>query len=60
VRERGPEATPYKTLKDYTLTTPGGCKIVINGELSLVNGTFTGTVKVSGNSCPINGEFEFK
>ena len=55
-----PQPTPYKTLKDYTLTTPGGCKIVVNGELGIVAGTFTGTVKISGKGCPITGEFEFK
>ena len=55
-----PQVTPFKTLKDYTLTTPGGCKIVVNGELGIVSGTFTGTVAISGKGCPITGTFEFK
>ncbi len=55
-----PQVTPYKVLKDYTLTTPGGCKIVVNGDLGIVAGTFTGTVTISGKSCPITGTFEFK
>ena len=55
-----PQPTPYKVLKDYTLTTPGGCTIVVNGDLGIVAGTFTGTVKITGKSCPITGTFEFK
>jgi hypothetical protein len=55
-----PQPTPYKTLKDYTLTTPGGCKIVVNGELGVLAGTFTGTAAISRKGCPITGTFEFK
>lgn len=48
-------------LKDYTITTPGGCTLVVNGELTLgKNKTFKGTIKLSG-SCPLpNGTYEFK
>ncbi|MEZ5665887.1 MAG: hypothetical protein R3F55_00295 [Alphaproteobacteria bacterium] len=47
-------------LENFTLTTPGGCTIVVNGDLNLRDKTFKGTVKISGSSCPVTGSFEFR
>jgi hypothetical protein len=44
---------------DRTLKTPNGCSIKIKGTLGLKDGSFTGTVTVSGDKCPVQGQFVF-